>query len=236
MQCRPRAGSLLRENAAIIVATQATKRVTGSMPLQNRVDPFGEIHAVTSRGTLMGNRGILHDEHRILRRKYAHANWVTCALAFKDRKRALMTAQRYTELFFYDEATAFAAGHRPCAQCRRARYASFVAAWCDTHGRPEAATSVPQSIDRILHAARTRRGGQKVTYQAPRAELPDGTIFTEARQPVLVWNRALYWWTFDGYRRANIPAGDTCVTVLTPKPIVAVFAAGWRPLVGIAGA
>lgn len=202
------------------------------MPLQNRVDPFGEIHAVSSRGRLMGNRGILHGEDGVLNRRYKHQNWVTCALEFNNRQRAVMAPGRYTHLFFLDEATAFAAGHRPCAECRRARYKSFVAAWCRVHGRPETGKSMPQTIDRILHASRIARGGAKVTYQASLAGLPDGTFFVDRGKPALVWKGARFRWSFEGYRQTSHLTSDL-VTVLTPRPIVEVFASGWRPDAGL---
>jgi len=199
-----------------------------TMPLQNRVDHYGEIQAVSSRSTLTGNRGILHGEDGVLHRKYQHQNWVTCALQFNDRKRALMAPGRYTHLFFLDEATAFAAGHRPCAECRRRRYKSFVAAWCKVHGHSENGKSLPQTIDRILHANRVVRGGTKVTYQAPLAGLPDGTFFADRGKPVLVWKGARFRWSFEGYRQISHQT-SVPVTVLTPRPVVEVFAAGWTP-------
>jgi hypothetical protein len=195
------------------------------MPLQNRVDPFGEIRAHPARGKLMGNRGILHHADGTIRRRHAHRNWIACALRFRDRHQTLMAPGRYTQLFFLDEATAFAAGHRPCAECRRARYRSFAEAWCAVHGRPPG-TGLAPAIDRALHAARIGRGGQ-VTFRAERAGLPDGTFVADAGVPFLLWNGACLRWTFDGYAGAADLPGE--VTVLTPKPLVALFAAGWRP-------
>lgn len=106
------------------------------MPLQNRVTPFGEIVASEARGTLMGNRGCLHDEHRNLgRRRWTTKSWVTCLLSFGGRRRELMRPGYYTELFFLDEATALAAGHRPCAECRREAFRRFVDGWATGTGR-----------------------------------------------------------------------------------------------------
>ncbi len=99
------------------------------MPRQNRVTPFGEIIATSERGTFMGNRGILHDPDGRVRRKWVLKNWLVCVLEFRGRKRTVMTPNRYTELFFLDEATALAAGHRPCAECRHARFIDFCIAW-----------------------------------------------------------------------------------------------------------
>lgn len=198
------------------------------MPLQNRVDPFGCFHAVSARGALMGNRGILHDAAQVPRRSHAHRNWVTCLLQFKGRKRPLMAPHHYTELFFLDEATAFAAGHRPCAECQRWRYNSFVAVWRDVHGSPTDGLTQSQAIDRLLHPARIARGGGKVSYTAPSDCLPDGTIFAAEGQPILIWEGRQMVWSFDGYRPINDPVRGP-VRVLTPKPIVDLFAAGWRP-------
>ena len=99
------------------------------MPLQNRVTPFGELIATPARGTLMGNRGCLHDAQQRIRRTFAVKRWIICVLEFKGRHRQVMAPGQYTELFFLDEATALAAGHRPCAECQRARYDLFRAHW-----------------------------------------------------------------------------------------------------------
>src|SRR6266513_3430279 len=99
------------------------------MPLQNRVTPFGELVVTRARGTLMGNRGSLHDTERRIRRPFAVKRWIICVLEFKNRHRTVMTPGQYTELFFLDEATALAAGHRPCAECQRARFTIFRAHW-----------------------------------------------------------------------------------------------------------
>jgi len=198
------------------------------MPLQNRVDPFGTFHSIPAKGTLMGNRGILHDDQKHVICTHAHQNWVACTLSFKGRRREIMSEGRYTELFFFDEATAFAAGHRPCAECRRARYNEFTSAWKSLHGEPEAGRSLPHTIDRHLHAHRIARGGKKVTFEADAGELPDGTIFAFEGAPVLAWRGTQYDWSFAGYReRADLVVGQ--VIVLTPRPIVELFSAGFEP-------
>src|ERR1700683_436021 len=100
------------------------------MPLQNRVDPFGNLFSTQARGTMMGNRGgVLHNSEREIVRPYKSRRWITCVLEFKERHRIVMSERRYTELFSLDEATAFAAGHRPCAECRRERFNAFKGAW-----------------------------------------------------------------------------------------------------------
>lgn len=176
----------------------------------------------------MGNRGILHDDDGNILRSHAHQNWVTCALHYKDRKQVVMAPGRYTQLYFLDEATALSAGHRPCATCRRDRYMSFINAWRRVHGRPEGGRSVPHAIDRMLHAARIARNGDKVTFRASPTDLPDGTIFAGHETPMLRWNGAFLVWNFSGYREVNAPRAEG-VTVLTPKPLVDLYAAGWTP-------
>ena len=198
------------------------------MPLRNRVDPYGRLYAVPARGQLMGNRGILHDEDRTIVRTHAHRNWVSCTLSCGDTRRALMAPRCYTELFFLDEATALAAGHRPCATCRRARYRAFTAAWRDVHGGAEEGRSLPQTIDKALHRARIARR-EKVTHEAQGEALPDGTIFADGDgEASLVWRGRGFAWSFDGYGPGRpLPRGT--VTVLTPEPLLAVLGHGYVP-------
>lgn len=197
---------------------------------RNRVDPFGTFHATAARGDLMGNRGILHDDAQSTVRTHAHQNWVACALVFKGRHREIMQPGKYTELFFLDEATAFAAGHRPCAECRRERYREFTECWRRVLGEPPAGKSMPQTIDRLLHAHRIARGGQKVTFEAAVEDLPDGTIFAAADRAVLVWSGRQFDWSDDGYAERSAVVSGT-VTVLTPRPIVDLFTCGFRSFV-----
>jgi hypothetical protein len=158
------------------------------MPFQNCVAPTGALQAVSSNGTLMGNRGILHDDAGNILRSHAHQNWVTCALQYKDREQTVMAPGRYTQLFFLDEVTALSAGHRPCATCRWDRYRSFIDAWCQVHGRPDTGRSVPQAIERILHGTRIARNGSRVTFRAKLTDLPNGTILADDPTPILLWN------------------------------------------------
>jgi len=200
------------------------------MTYQNRVNPLGRLHSSPTKGTLMGNRGILHDETKTILRPHAHQNWVTCALSFKGIKREIMSPGRYTELFFLDEATAFAAGHRPCAECRRERYREFTDAWRRTHGEPEAGRSLPQTIDKAIHATRIDRKRRKVTFSAPVHSLPDGTMFSDGDDIGLVWRGRHLLWSFEGYHeRTGHLSPD--VTVLTPRPVVDVFKTGFTPSV-----
>jgi hypothetical protein len=175
----------------------------------------------------MGNRGILHDDQRTVRKTHAHQSWITCVLSFNDRKRPLMAPSRYTELFFLDEATSFSAGHRPCAECRRDRYKAFLGAWKKAHGDAQPGRSLPQTIDRALHKARIRLR-EKVTFDASLADLPDGTICAHGDAPVLIWQGSLYRWSFEGYTPHEAPLTGF-VRVLTPEPLVEVFRHGYRP-------
>ena len=200
------------------------------MPYRNRVDPFGNFLATEARGTLMGNRGILHDDDRNIIRRHVHQNWVTCALTFKDRRRTIMAPEKYTELFFLDEATAFAAGHRPCAECRRERYREFTESWRRVHGDAKLGQSLPQTIDRILHAYRIARGGRKVTFEAAVEGLPDGTIFASGNRAALLLRGRQFDWSVNGYAARTAVVRGT-VTVLTPRPIVDLFASGFFPFV-----
>jgi len=203
-----------------------------SLTYQNRVDPLGDFQAVSAKGNLMGNRGVLHDENKNILRKHAHQNWVTCALSFKDRKRTIMAKGRYTELFFLDEATALAAGHRPCAECRRDNYAEFTKIWRAVHGEPEAKKSLPNTIDKTLHSARINRKSEKVTFSAPVGELPDGVMFTHGSDTLLIWKGRHLVWGFDGYRHhPTLVSG--IVTVLTPRPLIDVLAQGYTPAVHV---
>ncbi|HKI98105.1 MAG TPA: hypothetical protein VKB51_06480 [bacterium] len=203
------------------------------MPRPNRVTPRSELIAVPARGTLMGNRGVLHDAHgRLTGRRWTTRAWVTCRLSFKGRHRPVMVPGRYTELFFLDEATALAAGHRPCGECRREDYRRFKALWLAAAGlAPEAPLA---SLDRRLHAERTTRGPRGQTHRAALDAIPDGTLVAlddaGARDDAwLVLGGALLRWTPQGYaeHRAR-PAGAT-VDVLTPPTTVRVLALGYRP-------
>jgi len=199
------------------------------MPLQNRVTPFGEVVAVAGRGLLFGNRGILHDDERRIVRSWQVQRWITCVTEFRGRHRELMRPHSYTELFFLDEAAAFAAGHRPCAECRHADYQRFKAAWAKAHG---AALSAEQ-MDAIIHADRLEgrgRAQRKRTYRAEIATLPDGVYLALDGRAWLLWRGSLLAWSAGAYteRRPASSAGSV-VEVLTPAALVAVFRAGYTP-------
>src|SRR5580704_9279628 len=144
----------------------------GPMPRQNRVNPFGEIIATQDRGMFMGNRGVLHDEESRIRRKWQGKRWIVCVLEFRGRKRKVMTPGRYTELFFLDEATALAAGHRPCAECRRERFNAFRSAWQKAHPSKNTQPTASE-IDNRLHSERV---SPEYLFVAKLAELPNGAF------------------------------------------------------------
>ena len=162
------------------------------MPLQNRVTPFGGLIATPERGTLLGNRGLLHDPERRIRREWLLVRWIYCVLEFKGRKRTVMSPGRYTELFFLDEATSLAAGHRACAECKRARYNEFREAWIAANPRTFASERPSAvEIDSVLHEQRLDGKRTKRTFQARLGELPDGVFVTLDRaQNYRCWCRA----------------------------------------------
>jgi len=188
------------------------------MPLQNRVTPLGELVAVPERGLVYGNRGCLHDRDGRIVRRYAVKRWIACRLEFNDRRRtALLQPGRYTELFFLDDATAFAAGHRPCAECRRADYDRF---------RELVGASGADAMDEQLHAERI--DGPR--FRAPFDELPDGTFVLENGEPWLVLGSELLQWTPGGYgTRRPRPPGEALL--ITAPTMVDVLRAGWAPVV-----
>jgi hypothetical protein len=193
--------------------------------LQNRVTPYGEIVAAPGRGLMMGNRGILHDEARHIVKPFQVKRWIACVLEFRGRHREVMTPHRYTELFFLDEATAFGAGHRPCAECRRADYNRFLGLWEIWSGAPASA----DAMDARLHAERIERK-RKNTYREDLARLPDGAYVALDCQAWLVWDSNLFAWSDSGYVRRR-PRGRGGVDVLTPRSAVATLAAGYRPAI-----
>jgi hypothetical protein len=179
----------------------------------------------------MGNRGTLHNENKEIVTPSKRKPWVTCQLKFKDRHREVFGPNTYSELFFLDEATAFSAGHRPCATCRRDRYNAFKEEWTRAN-HPDAPNLPITEIDKQLHAERMARGGKKVTYVAEFGELPEGTFIERDGKAYLLWGSKLQEWTPVGYRQSgfSVSPGET-VTVLTPRSIVVLFNAGFRPQV-----
>jgi hypothetical protein len=200
------------------------------MPLQNRVDPFGAIFRTPARGTFMGNRGgALHNDLREIVRPYKNRQWITCLLEFRGRQRSIMAPRRYTELFFLDEAVAFAAGHRPCGECRRSRFTAFKQAWMNAHPSTSPEPVRAAEMDEILHRARLEERRRKRTYEAALNSLPNGAFVEIHQTPYLVWSDALGWWTPEGYVTKERRPRNLTVTVLTPRPIVECFRHGYEP-------
>jgi hypothetical protein len=198
------------------------------MPLQNRVNPLGELIADPARGLVYGNRGCLHDGAGNIRRRYNGKRWIACRLEFRGWHRSpLLQPGRFTELFFLDEATAFAAGHRPCALCRREDYVRFGAIWVDLHGGPAGA----HTIDARLHAERVAPGTRAQLHHEARLDgLPDGAFVLDATGPCLVLGEGLLTWTAAGYSAPRPrPAGRA--RVITPPSLVEILRSGWTPAV-----
>lgn len=195
------------------------------MPLQNRVDPFGDLFATPARGLLMGNRGgRLHDEKRRLgTRRWASKQWICCQLAFNDRHRDVW-GDSYSESFFLDEVTALAAGHRPCFECRRQDAERFAALFSNKTQRAAAA-----AMDAVLHAERLA-GKAKRTHRRAIDELPDGAMIARDGEAFALRAGELLRWTPAGYADERPRPRQCLVELLTPPSIVAVLARGYRPL------
>jgi hypothetical protein len=202
------------------------------MPYQNRVTPAGQIVAIPERGTMMGNRGILHDTNGQLKRGWATKAWIICTLALKPGRKPLqmMAPCHYTPLFFLDEATALAAGHRPCAECRHADYTRFKALWLQANADLGQQPNPPITIiDAILHRERLTEHREKRVYQAHMSDLPDGTFITLDKAAFLVREESLLRWSPGGYTERVSRPGSTPVEVLTPPSIVKTLTAGYVP-------
>jgi hypothetical protein len=193
------------------------------------VTPLGELVAASGRGLVYGNRGCLHDADGRIRRPFAGKRWIACRLEFRDRRRhPLLQPGRYTELFFLDEATAFAAGHRPCAECRREDYVCLLALWERLHPGQTGA----DAIDAQLHGERLVPGTRAQRHaEAELDDLPDGAIVLLDDAPHLVRGEWLRRWGSDGYGAPIARPRGRTVTAITPPSLVAVLAAGWDPVV-----
>ena len=194
------------------------------MPRQNRVTPLGDLIAAPARGLVYGNRGCLHDAGGRIRRRYNGKRWIACRLRFKDWHRSpLMQPGRFTELFFLDEATAMAAGHRACALCRREDFNRLTEIWQEIHpGRTGADT-----IDAQLHAERLDdRKRRRLVEDVALDVLPDGAFVLHDDAPHLVLDNRLRRWAPSGYDGPIAPPRRA--TLITPPSLVAVLRAGWE--------
>ena len=199
------------------------------MPRQNRVTPLGELIADPGRGLVYGNRGCLHDDQGRIRRRFGVKRWISCRLEFRGWHRTpLMQPGRFTELFFLDEATAFAAGHRPCALCRRADYDRFVEIWRSLHPSQRGA----DAMDEQLHAERvdSETRGQR-RHTASYDDLPDGSFVLEDGEPRLIRRSQVLRWTPGGYVEPTARPEREKAVLLTPPSLVEVLASGWDGIV-----
>jgi hypothetical protein len=193
-------------------------------PARNRVTPAGDIEAIALRGAWTGNRGILHRGREIVR-SHAGDLWITCALEFRDRRHEQWQPHHYTFLFFHDEAVSFAAGHRPCAECRRESYNAYRAAWAAGLG-----VEVPSAkqMNRRLHGERIVRGTRRRRlHELPWAELPDGAFVLLGESPVLVVGDHVAVWTREGYRDRRARPAEGTAHALTPPATIAALRAGY---------
>lgn len=198
-------------------------------PFQNRVDPWGHLHADSRRtATRMGNRGRLHNEHQEIFRLSASKAWLCCSLRLRGIHRTIFQVDpkfSYSELFFLDEATALAAGHRPCRDCQPHRFHQFKQAWCAAHCPDRNPKELLISaVDERLHAARTSRKG-KVALST----LPVGAMFEHAGEAYVVTSGGYFRWSFDGYTLEALPKCD--VELLTPAVTVSALRAGYVPAI-----
>jgi hypothetical protein len=199
------------------------------MPLQNRVTPFGEIVAIPQRGMFTGNRGIIHDPatKTLLNRRWSSKAWLICSCQYKGVRRDVMATRSWTELFFLDEATALAAGHRPCFACRREAAESFRTAWAAGRKIPRPSAS---AIDALLHAERIDKGRKRIhPLRVALAALPDGAMVALENRAYLLVGGLFYLWTNSGYgppERLRHADG-----LLTPPSTVAAIQAGFRPVI-----
>jgi hypothetical protein len=190
---------------------------------------LGELIATPERGLVYGNRGCLHDGQREIRPRHPTKRWIACRLCFRGRRRSpLMAPGRFTELFFLDEATALAAGHRPCAECRRSDYNRFSDLWSARHPGQIGA----DAIDIQLHGERLAPGmRERLLHESRYGELPDGAFVLEAGRPQLVLARHLLTWSPGGYRDRHRRPRNGSVTVITPPSLIAILSSGWSPSV-----
>lgn len=192
----------------------------------NRVQPDGNFLAIAARGGFMGNRGRLHDAGGVIRRRWQGKAWITCTLHDKPGRPSpgVLPPHGYTRLFFQDEAVACAAGHRPCAECRRDSYRRFQAAWARAFGRAPGHKTPARAMDAVLHAARTGPAPGPIAAET----LPDGAFIRLDGVPHLIWQQMARPFHPAGYG-APVPCPPGQVALLTPLPLLAVMAAGWRP-------
>jgi hypothetical protein len=198
------------------------------MPLQNRVLPTGEIVATPERGMFVGNRGIIHDPatRTLLKKRWSNDAWLTCVLQFRGRRRQVMQRRSWTELFFLDEATSLAAGHRPCFYCRRDDANRFRAAW--ERGNRIGELLAPE-MDAVLHRERFASGRKLHPLPMALQKLPDGAMVRSGDESFLIVRGTPLAWTPSGYRAVQGPLKDAAL--LTPPSTLRALAAGYRVVI-----
>lgn len=204
------------------------------MPLQNRVTPAGDIVAKPDRGMFTGNRGIIHDpaSKTLLNRRWSNPAWITCVCEFRGRRRDVMATRSWTELFFLDEATSFAAGHRPCFYCRRDDANRFRAAWEEGNGVTRARAT---EIDAVLHRERLDHRKKRLhPVDGPIAALPNGAMVQVAGESYLIAQGRALRWSFAGYSASVGELVDA--QLLTPPSTLNAFRAGYRPVLHVSAA
>jgi hypothetical protein len=204
------------------------------MPRRNRVDPFGDLHAVPDRGMLMGNRGVLVDDHRALVKHHSGNMWISCVTSYRDWRSPLDQPHHWTPLFFLDEAVALAAGHRPCGLCRREahlRYRDAITSGLGLGGPIKA-----DELNRRLAAERLRRGrgldrtADRRTWKLDAEAVPDGAVVLLEGRPHLIWSRRVHGFSFSGWTDAGRRPEEGALEVLTPATSTLALQHGYSPL------
>lgn len=201
------------------------------MPLQNRVSPFSEIVATAHRGRFTGNRGIIHDPatRRLLNRRWSSKAWITCVCEFRGRRRKVMSRRSWTELFFLDEATSFAAGHRPCFYCRRDDATAFRDAWAKGNRRDKPYAT---EMDAVLHSERLDVRVKRLhSLRTQVLKLPDGAMVASGGESYLIAKGEAWLWSFAGYERTSTNLSDA--KLLTPPSIVNALLEGYPVQIGL---
>jgi hypothetical protein len=192
---------------------------------------MSDLIAVPERGLMFGNRGVLHNPQQRIVRYSQGRRWLVCRLEFRGRHRTIMQPGSYTELFFLDEATALAAGHRPCAECRHPEYQHFRRCWATTHERVSGHLPSADQIDAELHTDRLAANGIRKTFHDDIASLPDGVFILWKHEPWLLWQSSMLHWTPGGYDEHRTRPAHGDVTVLTPRATTLCIGAGYLPMV-----
>jgi hypothetical protein len=198
------------------------------MPLQNRVTPTGDIIATSHRGLFTGNRGIIHDPatKTLLKKRWSSPAWITCVCEFRGWRRKVMGGRSWTELFFLDEATAFAAGHRPCFFCRRGDANRFRSRWEEGNGAKKV---LAREMDAVLHGQRLDHGRKRLhPLPMPVAQLPDGAMVQVGEESFLIAQGRALRWSMAGYQKAETALGDAML--LTPPSTLRALGVGYRPV------